>query len=332
MNQHTRIIGYHALGEILGSPYEARYDINVPPFDTWMENIQSATSEEWNSRLSATTLDRTVGKTGDDVYFMLGLAKHLMSHSIVDSHSLCDTLEEEVTKNEGWGLGSASYLWYQECLKKTPYEKRASARGMAGASPVTRAIVLPLKNNDISWIIKNNELQTQVTHQDKQCAAYGLATALTLRSIIRKNTLSPYFRRETLDIVSTLYDHEQETIKQFFMNGNDWDKQIDWIQRLGVGSCEDPYPWIVEQKKRNPQKHPFLGGYAPATFFLSLTLAFKHEGNIFKALHEINSLGGDTDTTGALCGSFCAALSECTLADEILTNIDKWYEIEKITL
>lgn len=303
------ILGQFCLGEVLGSPFEFQEHLTPPPYEIWLDKIENSADPEWKQPLTDKASQKVVGRTGDDVYFTLALAKSLIEKEDFDPVYTDLKFQEAVKDNNMWGLGGASYHWYQNRLQGIPIEQSAAPVGMAGGAPVMRYSPVPLRHpKDTNWIINTSIAQSKVTHQDDRCAFFAAAASLTLCYLLenKEKSLSAIIAY----IIKHLRSYSPNLLsflEIFLENGTDWDKQYHWLSRLGIEDSTKHFKYLEDRLKRNPHIHPFFGGYVPVTFLWPLCLVLKHEGKFLPAVYECILMKGDTDTTCAVLGSLSGA-------------------------
>jgi ADP-ribosylglycohydrolase len=311
------------LGEVLGSTYEFRQDpFDMPSYEDWRETLRNEKPEAWRKVLDGAPWNHIVSATGDDVYFTLALAESLTEKEGFDGARTAEIFLSKLEENDCYSIGRATHIAFENLKKGLPWDQCGAPEEMAGNGSLMRfSPVALLRPHDPEWIIQASQLQSIITHQDKRAAFSAAGASLVLSSLLRGEPCDREAFAEIL--VSHLKQHFPKWIHmvdEWMNQDEDLDSLFDWVARLG---------------SKKGEISNFVGGYAPATLFWTLSLVTRFKNDIMAAIYEVDSRGAtmpcDTDTVAAVTSAFSAALGIVDpLFFELIPNIDRHEALQKM--
>ncbi|VAX18870.1 ADP-ribosylation/Crystallin J1 [hydrothermal vent metagenome] len=260
-------------GDALGMPFEGVSVREIARRFGCVEEMEDA-------RLGA-------GTYTDDTEMMIGLAETLVEHGRVQPESFAQNLVSNFNSDRGYGGGSLKVL---KALKggvsweQAP--KAAFAEGSMGNGAAMRiAPVGVLNHHDLDLLEKEAKISAKVTHTHPLGVEGAKLQALAVGLAAREDSKGKVDSARFLDEL------------KIRMKEKSYGDALDCVARL-LSKSYDP-----ETVARELGNEVTALRSVPASIYCFL----KFNGDFKKSVSEAVSLGGDTDTIGAMTGALAGA-------------------------
>ena len=158
--------------------------------------------------------------------------------------------------------------------------------------------------SNIPEMIRIVDETTKITHKQEPATAAALVIARAVAYLTRQEelVLDDFLSK----IVAVLQKTEHE---KFRAHLNSLDSFLDKphkeaLKELGIMGVSPEY-----MPKSLPRFVSFIHPYACSTVLAALYCFLRHPNDFFESVNEVIVAGGDTDTTGAICGAMSGAFN-----------------------
>ena len=229
------------------------------------------------------------GMISDDTEHTIMMARALIKHAD-DS--------DKFVRHLAWGLrywilslpAGTGMATARACLKLClGWQGKHSGVFSAGNGPAMRAALIGLRFRDQALIMKHYvSCSTKLTHTDPKAFYGALAVARTAAWMSQQNTTHP--------------PDFNQLFSQLRQDGDqDWFALLLTMEHALADQC------TVETFADRLSLQKGVSGYVYHTVPVAIYSCLVHYGDFRHAVESVLSLGGDTDTTGAICGAMMGA-------------------------